>query len=220
VHKPQEGRRSLRETPRPQAVKTPKGAPRASGSPTARGQTQGRRSRDDRIRRRGVRSLEGVKAQGRHGRHGGFGSRAATDFRGDQSPEGERGAPRGIATAPIEPTPGGPAGPRGERLCRGRGNLRRVQSQERSLSETRRDRFREEQSVRRVETLEAQRNPGEANPGEVASRYRKCCRGKNPGEARVVSAATQLRAGQTPKRSRRSERCTTIIKPSVVTAEA
>jgi hypothetical protein len=60
---------------------------------SVRDQSQGRRSREDRIRRRGVRSLEGKKTQGRHGRHADFGSRAATDFRGDQSPGGERGAP-------------------------------------------------------------------------------------------------------------------------------
>jgi hypothetical protein len=41
VHKPQEGRRRLREMPRPPAVKTPKGASRASGSPIGSGPSPG-----------------------------------------------------------------------------------------------------------------------------------------------------------------------------------
>jgi hypothetical protein len=158
----------------------------------------------------------GGKAQGRNGRQGSFGFRAATDFRGDQSPEGERGAPRGIAKAPIEPTPGGQARPRGVRPCRGRGNLRRVQSQERSLSETRRERFREEQGVRRVQTLKAQRNPGEAIPGRVASRHRTCCREQNPGEAQAAAAAgnsgpVRLRNGAEGRRGARRSLNTNVV---------
>jgi hypothetical protein len=64
--------------------------------------------------------------------------------------------------------------------------------------------FGRNKASRGFETLKTPRNPGEVNPGVVASRHRKCCRERSPGEARAAAADAQLRFGKTPKRSRRS----------------
>jgi hypothetical protein len=64
-----------------------------------------------------------------------------------------------------------------------KGKPSKGESQERYRSETGPKRLREEQRVREVGNLEDAAYPGEANPGSVASRYRKRCRERNPGEA-------------------------------------
>jgi hypothetical protein len=56
--------------------------------------------------------LKGGKPKGGTGRTCRFGDRAATDFRGDESPGGERGSAVRAAD-PFEPTPGGQDRPRG-----------------------------------------------------------------------------------------------------------
>jgi len=71
--------------------------------------------------------LEGRKLKGGTGRDGTLCSGEATDFHGVQSPEGERGTVVPTDAGPFEPTSGGQAGPRGERPCRERGNLRRAE---------------------------------------------------------------------------------------------
>lgn len=57
-------------------------------------------------------TLEGEKLKGGTGRTCRFGDSAATDFRGDESPGGERGSVARAAD-PSEPTPGGQDRPRG-----------------------------------------------------------------------------------------------------------
>lgn len=61
---------------------------------------------------KGFVTLEGRKPKGGTGRTCRFGDRAATDFRGDESPGGERGSAVKAAD-PFEPTPGGQDRPRG-----------------------------------------------------------------------------------------------------------
>jgi len=57
-------------------------------------------------------TLKGEKPKGGTGRTCRFGDRAATDFRGDESPGGGRGS--AVKTAdPFEPTPGGQDRPEG-----------------------------------------------------------------------------------------------------------
>lgn len=58
--------------------------------------------------------LEGEKLKGGTSRR----FAGATDFRGEQSPGGERGIPRAKTADPIEPTPGGQAQPRGGAMPR------------------------------------------------------------------------------------------------------
>lgn len=221
MQEPQEGRRRLRETPRPPAVKTPKGVLGASGSPTARSESQGRRSREDRIRRR-KRSIPGGETKLKGGTGG---SGASVPARQRTSAETE------ARKASEEPREGSRRRRSSQRQA-GRpdrevgGHTAEGESFEefnpRSAAGLKHggSGFGRKKAPRGSQTLKTQRNPGEASPGEVASRYRKCCREQNPGEARVATAAPQLRAGQTPKRSRRSERCTAIIKTNVVTAGA
>jgi hypothetical protein len=57
-------------------------------------------------------TLKGGKLKGGTGRTCRFGDSAATDFRGDESPGGERGSVARAAD-PFEPTPGGQDRPRG-----------------------------------------------------------------------------------------------------------
>lgn len=90
---------------------------------------------------------------------------------------------------PFEPTSGGLAWPRGEKPCRGRGNLRREKTQERTPHETRRRGSREEKRVKGARNSEDAAYPGEANPGKSLPDSLKRCRDRNPGEA-----ASRLRA--------------------------
>ena len=57
--------------------------------------------------------LKGEKPKGGTGRPRRFGDGTATDFRGDESPGGERGSAGASAADPSEPTPGGQARPGG-----------------------------------------------------------------------------------------------------------
>jgi len=93
-----------------------------------------------------------------------------------------------------------------QRPCRGRGTLRRTESQERHRSETCPDGRGRNKASGGCETLETQQDPGEVTPGEVASRNLERCRERNPGEASVRFGGQALPIGHTPKRSRSSRR--------------
>lgn len=100
-----------------------------------------------------------------------------------------------VSGGPFEPTPGGLVGPRGERPCRGRGNLRRAENPGALPSERRRRGFGRKKASGGWETSKTQRNRARQTRG---SRFPipDALKGQKPWRGGV-----RLRAGCTPGRS-------------------
>jgi hypothetical protein len=172
VHKPQEGRRSLRRTPRAFAVNTPKSPPRQAACPPTKAKLMGGGAREERGRRGGGGPLEGKKPKGGTSRPGASAPmRPRTSAETKPRKTGEDTA-ESSAAGPLEPTSSGEG--RTERFgpCRGRGILRRAESQERTD-------LKHDRKVAGGTKRQEGWNPGDAAyPGEA-----------NPGKSLPASAS-------------------------------
>jgi hypothetical protein len=144
--------------------------------------------------------LEGKKPKGGTSRHGASASaRPRTSTETKPRKAGEDTA-ESSAAGPFEPTSGGEDRTERSGPCRGRGILRRAESQERTGLKHGR---KVAGGTRRQEGVKPWRRSvlGRGKPGGVASRFRKRCRETNPGEACVAERRCAARFGQTPKES-------------------
>jgi len=172
VHKPQEGRRSLRRTPRAFAVKTPKGRPRQAACPPTTAKPTGGGAREERGRRGGGRPLEGEKPKGGTSRPGASAPMRPRTSAEMKPREASEDTAESSAAGPLEPTSGGEDRTERRGPCRGRGNLRRAQSQERTD-------LKHGREVAGGRKRQEGRNPGDAAyPGEA-----------NPGKSLPASAS-------------------------------
>jgi len=200
VHKPQEGRRALRSASGSLRSILRRAGEQRDGSPSGSTKPTGGGHRDERGRRREANPWRGKspgKARARRRLR-----RRATDFRGGQSPEGERGDRLLYAAAPFEPTPGGPGRSR-DRFMPRKGKSSEGESQERyRLKHGGKD----SEGTRRQEGGKPWRRSitGRGKPGSVAFHFRKRCREQNPGEARRPRGRSQIGSGHTPKGSESS----------------